>query len=280
MKKITKILAAVTTALVLSFTGCVNSNADLDTMIDLSPFYLRGNMNGWANAALSDGALTAKGDGTYTIAFTAGSSDDQFAIADSGWSVKYCDGKNVALNAGYTELTSGGDNAVATGLTAGTTYTMTIQPGSTSVFVKIDGEALVNADVSTLTSTTAVKTGAYVKIEGASYASMSGIKVYFDGKTTASAYFEITATEKNDWSMDHLGAWFKFYAGDGVDVMINSAQFYSKSTTLGTAVAISNTKDGGYDNFECSDMVGAVGVYKLTIATTTDGATMTLAKIN
>ena len=65
MKKI--IYTLLVAVLALSFMGCPTVYEDLKPQVDLSSFYLRGNMNNWCDDALSDGALTANADGTFSI---------------------------------------------------------------------------------------------------------------------------------------------------------------------------------------------------------------------
>lgn len=140
MKKINKIISALAslTVAVAALTGCPSVNADSEALIDLSTFYLRGNMNNWANDALTDGALTENDDGTFSITYTAKAAEDEFAIADSGWAVKYCNGTSVAVDGTETEFASGGDNAKVTGQIPGNNYKMTITPGSSSLKIKVE----------------------------------------------------------------------------------------------------------------------------------------------
>lgn len=140
MKKLNKIMAAIA-SLALSaavFTGCVTDNPDLESLVDLSSFYLRGNMNNWANDALTDGSLTENTDGTFTITYTAKANPDEFAIADATWATKYCNGTEVVVDGDFVELAAGGDNAKVTGQVPGNNYKMTIQPLSSSVKVKVE----------------------------------------------------------------------------------------------------------------------------------------------
>lgn len=140
MKKLNKIMAAFA-SLALSaavFTGCVTDNPDLESLVDLSSFYLRGNMNNWCNDALTDGSLTENTDGTFTITYTAKSNPDEFAIADATWATKYCNGTEVVVDGDFVELAAGGGNAKVTGQVPGNNYKMTIQPLSSSVKVKVE----------------------------------------------------------------------------------------------------------------------------------------------
>lgn len=136
MKKI--IYTLLVAVMALSFMGCPTVYEDLDPQVDLSPFYLRGNMNNWCNDALTDGALTKNDDGSFSITYTAKAEPDEFAIADEGWGVKYCNGTEIAVGADFVELGSGGANAKVTGQIPGNNYKMTIKPLSTSIEVKVE----------------------------------------------------------------------------------------------------------------------------------------------
>ena len=136
MKKI--IYTLLVAVMALSFMGCPTVYEDLAPQVDLSPFYLRGNMNNWCNDALTDGALTKNDDGSFSITYTAKAEPDEFAIADEGWGVKYCNGTEIAVGADFVELGSGGANAKVTGQVPGNNYKMTIKPLSTSIEVKVE----------------------------------------------------------------------------------------------------------------------------------------------
>lgn len=149
MKK-TNIFAAVASLALLAgmFTGCVTDNPDLDPIVDLSKFYLRGNMNNWGNgggsstdkAALEkECALTENADGSFSITYTAKSANDEFAIANEGWTEKYCNGTEVAVDAADSiDVAFNGDNAKVTGQVPGNNYKMTITPLSSSVKIKVE----------------------------------------------------------------------------------------------------------------------------------------------
>lgn len=138
MKKIISLFAALLVAAgAMTVTSCATSH-DESPIVDLSTFYLRGNMNNWANDSIEDGKMTANPDGSYSIAYTAKAVNDEFAIANSGWSVKYC-GKDIAVGGESTELISGAkDNAKVTGQIPGNNYKLTVIPGSTTVSVKVE----------------------------------------------------------------------------------------------------------------------------------------------
>ena len=135
MKKIIYTLLVAFVA--LSFMGCPSIHSDLDPLVDLKPFYLRGNMNNWCNDALTDGALTANADGTFSITYTAKAEPDEFAIANEAWSTKFC-GVEVAVGADFVDLIPGAGNAKVTGQVPGNNYKMTIQPLSDTVKVKVE----------------------------------------------------------------------------------------------------------------------------------------------
>lgn len=297
MKKISLIVAALAAATVLSFSGCTTGNSDLT--IALKPVYIIG------GATASDTTGTAMwgtnrvplsfdttGVATYEFTYAAvngtawgdgtGSTSFKLLLDDAGATAWATSTSSLAADTELVTEVGGPNNIKMTGLATGNTYKITITCSGATVKVswkQTAAAALADANVTELNSVTAVQTGAYVKIEGASYASLSGMRAYFNGNTTATAIVQITTAETNDWKGSNLGAWFKFYAGDNDTLKAESQQFYSKSTTLGNAVAISATKGTEYDNFVCTDMTGAAGIYKLTIETTTSGATMKLEKL-
>lgn len=140
MKKLNKITAALASLVLAAtaLTGCVTDNPDLAPQVDLSTFYLRGNMNNWCKDALADGSFTVNEDGSYSIKYTAKADPDEFAIADKSWSVKYCAATEVTVGGDFVELAAGGGNAKVTGQVPGNNYKMTIQPLSSSVKVKVE----------------------------------------------------------------------------------------------------------------------------------------------
>lgn len=139
MKKIISLFAALLVAAgAITVTSCATSH-DESPIVDLSTFYLRGNMNNWANDSIEDGKMTANPDGSYSITYTAKAADDEFAIANSGWSVKYCNGTSVTVGAETaTVLGNNGGNAVVKGQTPGNNYKMTVIPAETNVSVKVE----------------------------------------------------------------------------------------------------------------------------------------------
>ena len=59
MKKIISLFAALLVAAgAMTVTSCATSH-DESPIVDLSTFYLRGNMNNWANDSIEDGKMTA-----------------------------------------------------------------------------------------------------------------------------------------------------------------------------------------------------------------------------
>jgi len=300
MKKINIILAVLAAAVVLSFAGCTTGNSDLE--IALKPSYIIGGVtaddtsgtNMWSTKRV---ALTFDSSGVATYSFTysnnnatawgdgAGFSSFKLLLDDAGATAWATSVSSLDADTDLVTEVGGANNIKLSDLTTGSTYKITITAKGATVkvsYTKTASGTLSSADVSALNSITAVQSGAYIKIEGASYSSMTGIKAYFDGETTATAFFQITAQESNTWGMDHLGAWFNFYAGDGTSLKEVHAQFYSTSVTLGTDAVIYAAQDtaNGINNYQCTDMTGAVGIYKLTITTTTNGATIKLEKIS
>lgn len=166
MKKLISLFAALLVAVgTLAVSSCATSH-DEDPIVDLSSFYLRGNMNNWANDSLDDGKMTANADGSYSIVYTAKAANDEFAIANSGWSVKYCNGTEVAPDGTDVSLASGGGNAKVTGQIPGNNYKMTVTPSSTSVSVKVELAGSNVPDFYILDKTTGLKKMEY---DGTSY---------------------------------------------------------------------------------------------------------------
>lgn len=207
MKKLNKIMAAFA-SLALSaavFTGCVTDNPDLESLVDLSSFYLRGNMNNWANDALTDGSLTENPDGTFTITYTAKSNPDEFAIADATWATKYCNGTEVVVDGDFVELAAGGDNAKVTGQVPGNNYKMTIQPLSSSVKVKVE---LAGSNIPSFYVLDTTEGLVEIPYDGTSYnyqfsaeaASTDLViwsdKVYYTGEATVGTAKELTAADE------------------------------------------------------------------------------------
>ena len=203
MKKI--IYTLLVAVLALSFMGCPTVYEDLKPQVDLSSYYLRGNMNNWCNDALSDGALTANADGTFSITYTAKAEPDEFAIANGGWSSKFCKGAEVVVDGDFVELAAGGDNAKVTGQVPGNNYKMTIQPLSNTVKVKVE---LAGVNVPSFYVLDDAKGLVGIPYDGTSYnyqftaeaASINLViwsdKVYYTGEATVGTAKELTASDE------------------------------------------------------------------------------------
>lgn len=267
MKKIISLFAALLVAAgAMTVTSCATSH-DESPIVDLSTFYLRGNMNDWANNSLDDGKMTANADGSYSITYTAKAADDEFAIADSGWSVKYCNGTSVTVGAETaTVLESNGGNAVVKGQTPGNNYKLTVIPGSTSVSVKVELAGSNVPDFYILNTTTGLK------------------KMEYDGTSYATTYKATAATGSICvWSKD------KYYTAS--NVALKTATTLTAASDAGTIdfaglssdteYNVSITKDG--DDYKVTVtklcpywMVGAINyngnnVFTRMEATDTDG---------
>ena len=267
MKKIISLFAALLVAAgAMTVTSCATSH-DESPIVDLSTFYLRGNMNDWANNSLDDGKMTANADGSYSITYTAKAADDEFAIADSGWSVKYCNGTSVTVGAETaTVLESNGSNAVVKGQTPGNNYKLTVIPGSTSVSVKVELAGSNVPDFYILNTTTGLK------------------KMEYDGTSYATTYKATAATGSICvWSKD------KYYTAS--NVALKTATTLTAASDAGTIdfaglssdteYNVSITKDG--DDYKVTVtklcpywMVGAINyngnnVFTRMEATDTDG---------
>ncbi len=202
MKKI--IYTLLVALMALSFMGCPSIHSDLDPLVDLKPFYLRGNMNNWCNDALTDGALTANADGTFSITYTAKAEPDEFAIANEAWSTKFC-GVEVAVGADFVDLIPGAGNAKVTGQVPGNNYKMTIQPLSDTVKVKVE---LAGVNVPSFYVLDTTKGLVEIPYDGAAYnyqfsadAETANLviwsdKVYYTGEATVGTAKELTADDE------------------------------------------------------------------------------------
>lgn len=154
MKK-SKFFAVLAAVLVgaISLTSCVQAYPNDVAQADISAFYLRGGMNGWANGSLDDGKLTKEDGGVFTREFEANDTSIEFAIADADWSSKFCNGTVIAADTDYVEVAAGGDNAKVTGLTIGSKYKMLILPLEKSVKIKVVTTSAAAATPDTLTVT-------------------------------------------------------------------------------------------------------------------------------
>ena len=268
MKKIICLFAALLVAAgAMTVTSCATSH-DESPIVDLSTFYLRGNMNNWANDSIEDGKMTANPDGSYSIAYTAKAVNDEFAVANSGWSVKYC-GKDIAVGGESTELISGAkDNAKVTGQIPGNNYKLTVIPGSTTVSVKVELAGSNVPDFYILDTTTGLN------------------KMEYDGTSYTTTYKATAVTGSICvWSKD------KYYTAS--NVALKTATKLTAASDAGTIdftglsaktdynVSIAKDKDG--DDYKVTVtklcpywMVGAINyngnnVFTRMEATATDG---------
>ena len=125
MKKFNVLVTLLASAVIaLCAVSCATPNEDLEPSFDISSLLLRGNMNGWGDSS----KLTANGDGTYSVTYTAKDSTDEFKIADSSWTTAYAGGASVAVDGTTSSLAMNGGNAKVTGQTANSKYTMTLTP--------------------------------------------------------------------------------------------------------------------------------------------------------
>jgi hypothetical protein len=115
-----------------------NSNVNVEEAFNSKQFYLRGNMNNWCNDALNDGALTKNEEGIYSIVYIANCMEDEFCIADSFWSMKFC-GIDVSVGNDFVELIPyAGPNAKILNQVPGNSYKMIIEPLESTVRVKVE----------------------------------------------------------------------------------------------------------------------------------------------
>lgn len=302
MKKLISLFAALLVAAgTLTVSSCATSHDDL-TPASI-PGYIVG---GFANSTGISVTPTPNGknnfypisfaDGVATFKFTQGSDGwadgfpedsmhfqiTEFAAWDSGWNVS---SGTLELNADYVELSAGKpSNIEVTGLTKGKTYTISVKQDGSKVSAKIEGEAAktetteTEVDVSVLNSTTAKQAGAYIKIEGCSLKSAESTILAFGGKETATNYIVVKSGDTNNWSGSNFQMWAKFYVGN------KNKQIYFDETTLGNTSKIDMTKDESknHNNLVVTDLKipdTAGGVYKITVSTTADGATVVVSKV-
>ncbi|WP_294428988.1 hypothetical protein [uncultured Treponema sp.] len=160
MKKIISLLAAGTLA--LGLIGCSGDLHDTE-LIDLTGYGIRGSAkeSGWDDA--SDIPLTANGDGTYTVSFTAtgtqergGVKGDAFAVIECGdgsWNTAYrlAQPKSLGDTANTFSESDGMEQKVYQGQSAdccfisgtqeGDKVTLTITPDATYLTVKVEVES-------------------------------------------------------------------------------------------------------------------------------------------
>jgi hypothetical protein len=138
MKKI--IYTLLVAVLALSFMGCPSVYEDLAPQVDLTGFYLRGDMNGWG----TDDALVAKEDGTYSVKFTSSKADNGFKVATEDWGTEFgysgikANLEKMPAGVVYkgTDDGFGGLNSTLAGLTPSKTYEMIIVPGATDITIE------------------------------------------------------------------------------------------------------------------------------------------------
>ena len=307
MKKLSIVsMIGVAAICALALTGCPSVHSDLD--VALAPEYIVGTPTAYADQRSGNDIDISWGDAhAEPLTYTDGKAEFSFTYQGAKWgegdgnlAFKFGDAASssglspeygptnvtASTDDGFTWDLSGG-NIVVKGLTVGNKYTITVTVKGAKPELSLtstDGSAssgsvpadIEDADVSVLNSTTATQAGAYLKLEGTSAGDTTGsVYAYFYGGTTATAYFE-TGDEFADWGKgEHFAAWFKFYAGDGTTLGIDSKQLGAGSTTLGTAISITNANK---DNLEVTDLTAA-GTYKMVVNTTADGATITITKV-
>ncbi len=155
MKKIISLFAALLVAAgAMTVTSCATSHDDLDSVIDLSSFYVRGSCGSWDANEKSNNKLTAKGDGSYEYTFKAATEKVNFAIDDGAWGTTYriqpgSTDTLVTYKIGNEVEAASGNSAVCpelNGLTVGTYYTVKATPLVNTIKIKVvEGEASVPA---------------------------------------------------------------------------------------------------------------------------------------
>ena len=269
MKKLNKITAALASLVLAAtaLTGCVTDNPDLAPQVDLSTFYLRGNMNNWCIDALADGSFTVNEDGSYSIKYTAKADPDEFAIADKSWSVKYCAATEVTVGGDFVELAAGGDNAKVTGQVPGNNYKMTIQPLSSSVKVKVE---LAGSNIPSFYVLDETEGLVEIPYDGTSYnyqfsaeaASTDLViwsdKVYYTGEATVGTAKELTADDEVGYltvsgvvsGKDYM-ATFTVDDDDKVSVTVTKmCPYFIVGDISGTHVRMSATDEDGVYVYE------------------------------
>lgn len=288
MKKLLSIFAVA--AVLFGFASC---SGDLHDMAAPDALYIVGDMAAAHTAMEKNGSSF-----TYTLTYAnnmnawgggAGTANFKFTFTPD-WSSATSLGNDedtapaIAATADDAEefvLTEGGNpgNITVDGFVAGEEYTFTVTVDATGKYTvtivgTVDNGLQEFADVSAIDASTVVQEGAYLKFEGSSCALFDGLKIYFNGTTTAVAY--VVADKDYDfsnWGMDHFAAWFKFYAGQGVALRQASKQFGAGSTTMGTAYTIDQS--GATNNLEITDMtVSENDVFKVTVDASSDATIM------
>ncbi|GEM_PF-4077325 len=155
MKKMISLFAALLVAVgAMTVTSCATSHDDLDSVIDLSSFYVRGSCGSWDANEKSNNKLTAKGDGSYEYKFKAATEKVNFAIDDGAWGTTYriqpgSTDTLVTYKIGNEVEAASGNSAECpelNGLTVGTYYTVKATPLVNTIKIKVvEGEASVPA---------------------------------------------------------------------------------------------------------------------------------------
>ena len=310
MKKLSIVsMIGVAAICALALTGCPSVHSDLD--VALAPEYIVGTPTAYADQRSGNDIDIGWGDAhAEPLTYTDGKAEFSFTYQGAKWgegdgnlAFKFGDAASssgLSPEYGPTNVTASTDdgftwdlsdsNIVVKGLTVGNKYTITVTVKGAKPELSLtstDGSAssgsvpadIEDADVTVLNSTTAKQVGAYLKLEGTSCTD-GPVYAYFYGTDKATAYFEV---EKAFGSWDEVApadfaAWFKFYAGDGTTLGINSKQMGAETATLGTPITISNQNT---DNIHVSDLTGDLTgtILKMVVSTTESGATVTFTKV-
>lgn len=143
MKKI--IYTLLVAVMALSFMGCPTVNSDLPPQLDLSGLYFKGSFDGFGDGV----PLVKQSDGTWKAEFTANGSEVEFKIATKDWATAYpfnanneCPVMIIGDEVEFFAGDSGFANPKITGLVKDNKYTVLATPQSTSIKVKITGDAV------------------------------------------------------------------------------------------------------------------------------------------
>lgn len=296
MKKIISLLAAG--ALALGLIGC---SGDLHDASTPDALYMVGD-NGGSFIQMT------KNDSSFTTTFTYqntmtswgggnGKMNFKFTFVP-GWTAGKSIGNDNPTDAPKIAATLADANAFALseganpgnitveGFVNGKDYTVTVSVDATGKFsITIVGyvfEGLKTpANVSAINSETVVQEGAYIKFEGSSCALFDKLHIYFNGSNIGKAYVVADqAYSCTDWGGTYFAAWFKFYAGAGVELLQASKQFGAGTTTLGNTVDIDN--DGGTSNLEVTNLttISMGDVYCVTVDASGATPTFMVKKVN
>lgn len=115
-------------------------------LIDDRTFYVQGMFNGWSKGALTKCGESSTDYNVYTYVFTAvadggGNVNNSFGLATDGWGTKYT-GATLSAGTDYVQLTKGAaDNNQITGLTTGSSYTLTFKTDkSNTIYAKVSAD--------------------------------------------------------------------------------------------------------------------------------------------